>query len=111
MSDYTVEAQQRILRLINVLAGNEITGLTPAEIAREQRCSASLVTRDLANLQEAGFAEKVAETGAWRLAPPIVQIAMRHMVALERAERRLKEITNRYSRGAAGLDVADEPQR
>lgn len=100
MSDYTNDGQQRILKLLSLLAGNEITGLRPGEIAKLQECSASVVTRDLANLQEAGFAEKVPETDAWRLAPEIVQIAMKHMTALDRAERRLDETRSRYSRGA-----------
>ena len=97
--DYTNEAQQRILRLLVVLAGNEITGLAPSDIAREQQCSASQVTRDLANLRAAGMAEQVPETLRWRLAPAIVQVAIKHMDALARAESRLAETKNRYSRG------------
>lgn len=98
MSDYTNESQQRILRLLKLLAGNEITGLAPADIARQQGCSAPIVTRDLDNLRTAGLAEKVPETDRWRLAPEIVQIATRHMAALDRAEQRLDETRNRYSR-------------
>ena len=98
MSGYTNEGQQRILRLVMLLAGNEITGITPGDIAREQGCSASVVTRDLDNLRTAGFAEIVPETQRWRLAPPVVQIAMQHMAALDRAEQRLAETRNRYSR-------------
>ncbi|MGK2899983.1 MAG: IclR family transcriptional regulator [Burkholderiaceae bacterium] len=98
MSDYTNEGQQRILRLVKLLAGNEITGLAPADIARQQGCSASMVTRDLDNLRSAGWAERVPETDRWRLAPEVVQIATRHMAALDRAEQRLGETRNRYSR-------------
>lgn len=95
---YTHEGQQRVLRLVLLLAGHEITGLAPADIAKQQGCNASAVTRDLANLAEAGFAELVPETGRWRLAPQVVQIAVRHAAALERAQGRLDEIRNRYSR-------------
>lgn len=100
MSNYTHEGQQRVLKLVLLLAGNEITGLAPADIARQQGCIASMATRDLNNLREAGFAELVPETGRWRLAPEVVQIAIRHMAALDRAEKRLDEIKGRYSRGA-----------
>jgi DNA-binding IclR family transcriptional regulator len=96
--DYTNAAQQRILRLALLLAGHEITGLAPAQIAREQGCSASIVTRDLANLQVAGWAEKVPATGHWRLGPTPVQLAMRHMAGLDRAKRQMEEVANRYSR-------------
>lgn len=95
---YTHEGQQRILKLVLLLAGHEITGLAPSEIARQQGCSASLVTRDIDNLVTAGFAELVAETQRWRLAPQVVQIALRHMQALDRAEQRLAETRNRFSR-------------
>lgn len=96
---YAHEGQQRLLKLITLLAGHEITGLAPAEIARAQACSASLATRDLANLQLAGFAELVPENGRWRLSPQMVQIALKHMAALDRADKRLDEIKNRFSRG------------
>ena len=98
MSDYTNEAQQRILRLIGTLAGNEITGLTQTEIAKAQECSAPMVTRDMANLAKAGLAERVPETNRWRLAPELVQIALKYMAALDRAETRLGEVRNRFSR-------------
>lgn len=96
---YSHDGQQRVLRLLLLLAGHEITGMAPVEIAKQQGCNASAVTRDLANLQEAGLAEQVPETGRWRLAPQIVQIALRHMAAVERAQTRLDEIRNRFSRG------------
>jgi DNA-binding IclR family transcriptional regulator len=99
-TDYTNDAQQRLLRLLLVLAGHEVHGLAPHVIARELGASASVVTRDMANLQAAGWAEKVPATGLWRLAPLPVQIAARHMAALGQAESRLAEIKNRYSRTA-----------
>lgn len=95
---YTHEGQQRLLRLVMLLAGHEITGLAPADIAKQQDCNASAVTRDLNNLLEAGWAEQVPETGRWRLAPLVVQIAIRHMAALDRAQTRLDETRNRFSR-------------
>lgn len=100
MTTYTNEGQQRVLRLINTLAGHEITGRAPSDLARETNCTASTITRDLANLKEAGFAECVPETGYWRLSPQIVQISIRHMVALDRAVARLAEIRARFSRSA-----------
>lgn len=100
MTTYTNEGQQRVLRLINTLAGHEITGRAPSDLARETNCTASTITRDLANLKEAGFAEVVPETGCWRLSPQIVQIAIRHMGALDRATQRLEEVRSRFSRSA-----------
>lgn len=95
---YICEPQQRILKLLHVLAGHEVHGLAPSDIAQAQRCSMSVVTRDLANLRSAGMAEQVPDTGRWRLAPLVVQIAVRHSVGLDRAEAKLIEIRSRYSR-------------
>lgn len=101
MADYTNAGQQRILKVIKTLAGHEITGVAPATLARDVGCSAACVTRDMDNLRTAGLAEQVPETGRWRLGPAIVQIALKHMSALDRAEKRLDEVRNRYSREAA----------
>ena len=98
MADYTNGSQQRILRVIQALAGHEITGLAPAALAREVGCSAACITRDIDNLHTAGLAEQVPETGRWRLGPGMVQIALKHMGALDRAETRLVEVRQRYSR-------------
>lgn len=98
LNKYAHEGQQRLLKLITLLAGHELTGAAPGELARLQNCTPSLITRDLANLAIAGFAEHVPETGRWRLSPQLVQIAIKHMNALDDAERRLAEVRNRYSR-------------
>jgi DNA-binding IclR family transcriptional regulator len=98
-TDYTNDAQQRILKLLMLLAGHELLGLSPSRIATELQASPSQVTRDLQNLKTAGFAELVQDTGGWRLAPRVVEISVRHGVAMGRAQQKLTEITNRYSRG------------
>lgn len=95
---YISDAQQRILGLILVLAGHEIDGLANGQIAEANKCSPSQVTRDLANLAHMGWAEQIPGTGRWRLGPEIVQIALKHMTALDRATRRLDEIRGRFSR-------------
>ena len=59
---------------------------------------ADQVTRDLSNLKHFGWAEQIATTGRWRLGPQVVQIATRHMTAIERASKKLAEVSNRYSR-------------
>lgn len=97
-SAYAHEGQQRLLKLVQLLAGNEINGMAPAEIARQLECGAASVTRDLANLRLAGMAEQVPETGRWRLGPALIQIALKHSAALARAEARLAEVRDRFNR-------------
>jgi DNA-binding IclR family transcriptional regulator len=97
-TDYTNDGQRRILRLITTLKGNEVNGLAPSEIARLQGCSASVVTRDLFNLHAEGYAEQVPHSGHWRLSPQIVQIAIAFQQDLARAQDRLTDHSNRFSR-------------
>lgn len=95
---YISEQQQRILDLISTLAGHELTGLAPGEIAKLQACDPSQVTRDLANLKHKGWAEQIPETNRWRLGPQIVQISLKYSSGLSRAQARLDDISNRFSR-------------
>lgn len=95
---YVSEQQQRILALIRTLAGHELQGLAPGEIAKLQACAPSQVTRDLANLKHIGWAEEVPGVGRWRLGPQIVQIALRYSTGLERAQARVDEISSRFGR-------------
>lgn len=95
---YDNSSQLRILRALMVLAGQELHGVAPGELAKSLQVSPSIVTRDLHNLREAGFAEPIQETGRWRLGPKLVQIAVAFAHGVSRAETRLAEIKNRYSR-------------
>lgn len=97
-TDYTNAAQQRLLRLLNLLAGHELQGLAPAEIAKALDCDASAVTRDIANLQIAGWAEQTPQGGRWRLSPHLIQMSMRHAMALDSARQAFADIAQRYSR-------------
>ncbi|HJW23773.1 MAG TPA: IclR family transcriptional regulator [Rhodocyclaceae bacterium] len=95
---YRNEAQQRILKVMLLLAGNEFNGLAPSDLAKAVDTNPSNITRDLANLQEAGLAEPLADTGRWRLGPKVVHIAVAFSRQLDRARIRLDEVTNRYTR-------------
>lgn len=94
---YINAAQQRVLQLVMRLAGHEIEGIAPGELATALKTSPSNITRDLANLREAGFAEPL-DTGRWRLAPRIVQVSLAHGSALAAAADRLAEVKQRFSR-------------
>lgn len=96
-SNYTHDGQQRILKLLTALSGNEVAGITPSALAKIQSCSQSLVTRDLDNLRTAGFAEQT-RTGTWRLSPHLVQMSIRISLALVKAEGELAEIKHRFMR-------------
>ena len=94
---YINAAQQRVLAIVFRLAGHEIEGIAPSELAAAIRTSASNITRDLANLREAGFAEPL-DTGRWRLTPRVVQISLAAGAAFQRAQQTLDEARQRFSR-------------
>lgn len=97
-TDYTNAAQQRLLQLIDLLAGHELQGLAPAEIAKALGCSASVVTRDLDNLRSAGWGEQTPQGGRWRLSPQVVQISLRHAAAIQAGQQQLQDVVQRFSR-------------
>lgn len=95
---YINAAQQRLLKAIVLLAGNEFSGLAPSDLAKALGTNPSNVTRDLANLKEAGLAEQLPDTGRWRLGPKLVQIALAFSDHMSRATSRIDEMQQRYTR-------------
>lgn len=95
--NYINAAQQRVLRVLVLLAGHEITGLAPSEIAKAVRTSASNTTRDLANLREAGLAEPLADSQRWRITPRMAQLALRVLRSLDDAKKRVDEVQQRFT--------------
>ena len=94
-TDYTNEAQQRLLHLVDLLAGNELAGLAPSQIARSLDCNPSTVTRDLDNLRTAGWAEQTPRE-LWRLTPHVIQMSLRFGAALAASRQELADVTGRY---------------
>lgn len=99
MSDrYTNDAQQRLIKVLLTMFGHVVHGLPPSAIAREVGCSAAVMTRDLANLSQAGVAERDEATGHWRLTPRLPQQAIKVWASIDSSEKRLAEVRNRFNR-------------
>lgn len=97
MTDYINNAQQRVLKALTMLAGHEVDGLAPGELAKALRTSASNVTRDMANLREAGLAE-VRENQRWALTPRMAHMALAVLRHLDTAKCAVDEAQKRYTR-------------
>lgn len=83
--------------LVRLLAGNELLGLAPGEIAKGLGVGAPWVSNYLPALAaETGFVERVDGTNRWRLGVPFVRIAMAVTTQLSTAKRQLDEVSNRY---------------
>ena len=95
---YSSDSQQRVLQVLDLLFGHEITGLAPGEIAKSINTSASSITRDLANLVEAGMAEEIMQTGRYRIAPRLASRVIATLNTFSSASQKLEELRLRYSR-------------
>ena len=90
-TDYTNDAQQRILKLQFVLFGDVVNGYAAGVLAKAVGCAPGVMTRDLFNLEKAGIAQKDEETGLWRLTARLPQQTVKVYAAIGRAETRLAE--------------------
>lgn len=82
-----------------ILAGHEVEGLRPGQIAQALGLGAATVTRDLRALRDEGVVEQVPGLeDRWRLGPTVVQIALAHMQGIDRMSARVGEVKQRYSR-------------
>jgi len=97
-TDYTNAAQQRLVQVILALFGDVVAGLSPSALAKAVGCAAPVITRDLDNLQTAGIAEREEVTGHWRLTPRLPQQALKALSSIDRAERRVDEARQRFTR-------------
>ena len=70
-TDYTNASQQRCLRILKILS-EYLDGLTITEIAQLTDGSPDKVTRDLYNLELAGFAEREGEY--WKQGKAVTQM-------------------------------------
>ncbi len=81
------------------LAGHEVDGMRPGQIAKATGVSPATATRDLQAMQARGIVELVpGMEDRWRLGPKVVQVALAHLQGLERASNRVTETKQRYSR-------------
>ena len=97
-TDYTNEAQQRLIKLLLALFGDVVNGYPPAALAKALDASPSVITRDLDNLRTAGVADRDEATGHWRLTPRLPQQAIKVFNAIDTAQRRVDEARNRFTR-------------
>lgn len=88
---------QKTCDLFRLLAGHELLGLTPGEIAKGMKVSPSWVSINLPALATTGFVEQVQGTNRWRLGVQFVRIAITVSTNLNQAKRQLDDLTQRYA--------------
>ena len=91
------EPIRKTCELFRLLAGHELLGLAPAEIAKGLDVAPSWVSQNLPAIATTGFVERVDGTNRWRLGVAFVRISVTVSTNLSAAKRRLDEVSQRYS--------------
>jgi DNA-binding IclR family transcriptional regulator len=98
-TSYISDQVQRTLRVIRFMAGKEISGISPTELAKLANVSASNITRVLANLEAQQFVERLpADNKRYRLAAALVQLSNTVALNLSQAQLQLQQDQTNYSR-------------
>jgi DNA-binding IclR family transcriptional regulator len=98
-TSYISDQVQRTLRVIRFMAGKEISGISPTELAKLANVSASNITRVLANLEAQQFVERLpADNKRYRLAAALVQLSNTVALNLSQAQLQLQQDQHNYSR-------------
>lgn len=93
----TGQSAGKVLEVLNVLLGHFAHGLTPSELVKATGLSPSNITRYVATLEAAGFAERIPETGRIRPSVRHAQHAVAILRSLDSAKQRIDEIQNRLA--------------
>lgn len=95
-SDYHCASQQRILKVMLVLFGHELQGLSPSDVAKACGISGANATRDIANLVNAGVAERLPGSDRIRISPLLARKSVATLQAFDRARSELDALSTRY---------------
>lgn len=91
----TGQSAGKVLDVLNVLLGHFAHGLTPTDLVKATGLSASNITRYVATLEAAGFAERIPETGRIRPSTRLAKHAVGILRSLDAAKQRVDEIVHR----------------
>jgi DNA-binding IclR family transcriptional regulator len=97
-TSYISNQVQRTLRVMSLMAGKEISGISPTELSKLAKISASDVTRVLANLEAQQFVERLpADNKRYRLAVALVQLSNTVAHNFVQAQRQLHQDQHNYN--------------
>lgn len=91
------QSTTKALALMDVLFNHFAHGLTPTDLAQATGMSASDITRYVATLEAAGWAERIQETGRIRPSVRVAQKAIAVLRSMDSARQRLEEIQARLA--------------
>lgn len=87
----------QVFRVLDVLMRHFAHGLTPGDLIKATGISGPNITRYVATLEAAGYAERIPETGRIRPSVRFAQMAVMVMADIDRMSARLGEIKTRLT--------------
>ncbi|WP_198301549.1 IclR family transcriptional regulator [Vitreoscilla filiformis] len=86
----------KTLRALQALAGHEVHGLSPADLAERLKVAPSWISQVMPALEAEHWVERIPDTGRWRLGVAPVRIGLTAAQHLQRARTELDSLTSRY---------------
>ncbi|MDR2733398.1 MAG: hypothetical protein LBC99_01995 [Spirochaetota bacterium] len=90
-------SQERILRIVEMLVGNMVDGMSNKTIAFQLNTTEANICRDLKILEARGWVEKSNTSGKWRMSPKFGGFAGTIIKCFQTAKLRLTEDEARYA--------------
>lgn len=95
MATKSNQSAGKAFAVLDVLWRNFANGYTPGELARATNLSASAITGYVKTLMEAGYAERIPETGHIRISVAVARKSIQIMQSIDAAEHRVSELKSR----------------
>ena len=92
-----LSSQERIIAIVEKLAGKQIEGMSNKALAHELKTTEANACRDLKILEAHGWIEKSGPLGKWRLTPKFGGFAGQIIKGFQSAKLRLSEDEARYA--------------
>lgn len=99
MATQEIGSSLKVLKVLDVLLRNFAHGFSPKELKEATDFSGTDITRYVNTLVQAGFAERITETGRIRPSHRLAQQAVQILKSLENAAERITESQQRLNRG------------
>ncbi len=91
----TNKSAAKVFAVLDVLWRNFASGYAPSELARATGLSPSDITRNVATLIEAGYAERIPETERVRVSHAAARKAIQVLNSIDQQDRRTAEMRGR----------------
>jgi DNA-binding IclR family transcriptional regulator len=93
-----IKSALKVLQVLDVLLRNFAHGFSPKELIEATHFSGTDITRYVNTLEQAGFAERIQETGRIRPSERFARHAVQILHSLNAAEKQLAELNQRINR-------------